>query len=362
MKKWNLVLKRQKTMGQALAILVTAGLALTGCGSPKSYSYEATDTAAEAPAAAGQGYDSGGYLGDGGYMNEAAAVTEEAVAEEGKGELSEFDDYAREDAGAETPKAQDSARKLIRNVNLEAETENFDELLKDVRRRTEQLGGYIEESYTYNGSSYSGNRLRNANLTIRVPAEHLDEFLENVAQVSNVISRNESVTDVTLQYVDLESHKKALLAEQERLLALLEKAESIEDIIKLEERLSQVRYQLESMESQLRVLENQVSYSTVYLYINEVVKLTPVKEQNVWEKISTGFVNSLYDVGNTAADFGIGFLIDLPYLLVWVLIIAVAAVIVRLILRQVRRKHPEKKESISLNQRWKERRSKKENE
>ena len=52
MKKWNLVLKRQKTMGQALAILVTAGLALTGCGSSKSYSYEATDTAAEAPAAA----------------------------------------------------------------------------------------------------------------------------------------------------------------------------------------------------------------------------------------------------------------------------------------------------------------------
>ena len=331
MKKWNLVLKRQKTMGQALAILVTAGLALTGCGSSKSYSYEATNTAAEAPAAAGQGYDSGGYLGDGGYMDEAAAVTEEAVAEEGKGELSEFDDYAREDAGAETPKAQDSARKLIRNVNLEAETENFDELLKDVRRRTEQLGGYIEESYTYNGSSYSGNRLRNANLTIRVPAEHLDEFLENVAQVSNVISRNESVPDVTLQFVDLE-------------------------------RLSQVRYQLESMESQLRVLENQVSYSTVYLYINEVVKLTPVKEQSVWEKISTGFVNSLYDVGNTAADFGIGFLIDLPYLLVWVLIIAVAAVIVRLILRQVRRKHPEKKESISLKQRWKERRSKKENE
>lgn len=82
----------------------------------------------------------------------------------------------------------------------------------------------------------------------------------------------------------------------------------------------------------------------------------------MWEKISTGFVNSLYDVGNTAADFVIGFLIDLPYLLVWALIIAVAAVIVRLILRRVRKKHPEKKESISLNQRWKERRSKKENE
>lgn len=348
MKRQNLVLKRQKAIGQVLAILGIAGLVLTGCGSSGGYSYEsaATDTAAEAPAAGG--YDNGGHLGDG-VMNGAAAA-EEGVAEEGKSELAEFDDYARDEAGDEALRAQDTARKLIKNVNLEVETETFDELLKDVRRRTEQLKGYIEESYTYNGSSYSKNKLRNANLTIRVPAEHLDEFLENVAEVSNIISRNESVTDVTLQYVDLESHKKVLLAEQEGLIGLLEKAESIEDIISLEERLSQVRYQLESMESQLRVLENQVSYSTVYLYIDEVVKLTPVKEQSVWEKISTGFVNSLYDVGNTLADLGIGFVIDLPYLLVWALILVLAVLIVRLLLKRTRRKRPEKEERPSLRE------------
>ena len=52
--------------------------------------------------------------------------------------------------------------------------------------------------------------------------------------------------DVTLRYVDVDSHKKALETEQERLLALLEKAENVEDIITIENRLSDVRYELEN--------------------------------------------------------------------------------------------------------------------
>ena len=345
-------------MVSLLAAAGIAGILLTGCGSSsKGYYYEsAADTAAAAPAAEAQSYDSGGNLGDGVYVNtSSAAVTEEAAAGGAEsGELREFDEAAEEGgSGADTPEVQKTQRKLIRNVNLEVETETFDDLLSTVRKRTELFGGYIEESYTYNGSSYSGNRLRDANLTIRVPAEHLDEFLENVAEVSNVISRNESVTDVTLQYVDMESHKKALLAEQERLLDLLTRAESIEDIISLEERLSEVRYQLESMESQLRVLENQVSYSTVYLYVNEVIKLTPVKEQNVWEKISTGFANSLYDVGNGFADFGIGLIIDLPYIIVGVVMIVLAVLILKLVIRRIRKKKPEKKEHTPLKIKWK---------
>ena len=63
--------------------------------------------------------------------------------------------------------------------------------------------------------------------------------------------------DVTLRYVDVDSHKKALETEQERLLALLEKAENVEDIITIENRLSDVRYELENYESQIRLLDNQ---------------------------------------------------------------------------------------------------------
>ena len=75
----------------------------------------------------------------------------------------------------------------------------------------------------------------------------------------NITNKSETTQDVTLQYSDLESRKKSLTVEQERIWALLEKADTLESVIALEERLSEIRYQLESMESQLRLYDNQVT-------------------------------------------------------------------------------------------------------
>ncbi|MFW5632201.1 MAG: DUF4349 domain-containing protein, partial [Acetivibrio ethanolgignens] len=136
------------------------------------------------------------------------------------------------------------------------------------------------------------------------------------------------------------------LAEQERLLELLERAETIEDIITLESRLSDVRYQIESMESQLRTMDNQVTYSTVYLFISEVTRLTPVNEQSVWEKITTGFADSLVNVGNGIVDLAIGFVINLPYLVVWAAVVAVLVILIRLIIRKKRQKKQRKEEKV----------------
>lgn len=74
-------------------------------------------------------------------------------------------------------------------------------------------------------------------------------------------------------------------------MTYLEQAESIEEMMTIESRLSDIRYQLESMESQLRTYDSQIEYSTVSLYISEVVELTPVetKEQTTWERISEDF-------------------------------------------------------------------------
>ena len=149
-----------------------------------------------------------------------------------------------------------------------------------------------------------------------------------------MVSRDENVTDVTLQYVDMKSHKDALLVEQKRLLELLEKAESVEDIIAIESRLSDVRYQIESMESQLRTLDNQVSYSTVRLYIDEVAKLTPIKEQTTLEKIKTGVAQSLYNIGSGAKNLMIGLVIYLPYIVLWAVILIIALFVWRFLHRR----------------------------
>lgn len=308
-------MKKRTGTVKALAILAALGLILTGCGGSKMYAGATTDDTAVDDTAA--------YATDDIYSYETAVTEENYEMEDGG-------------SGSQSPEVQDTARKLIRNVDLQVETEEFDDLLSTISRKTESLSGYIEESYTYNGSTYYGRGNRSASLTIRIPADRLDDFLSEISEVSNVISRNESVTDVTLQYVDMESHKKALLAEQERLLELIDQAENIEDIITIESRLSEVRYQLESMESQLRTMDNQVSYSTIYLSIEEVKQYTPVAEQSIGEKIVTGFTGSLKDVGVGLMNFVIGIIINLPYLVLWAVIILIVVLIIRAVIRRKR--------------------------
>ena len=218
-------MKKNNNMVTGFSLLMVCAL-LSGCGAGSKsdgYALATTEMAEEAA------YD---YATDDIYLNETASYAEEPMTgtAEGGSESSEVE-------------VKDTARKLIKNVDLEVETEEFDVLMQTITEKTESFGGYVESSYTYNGSNYYGNSNRNSSLTLRIPAEKLDAFLSAVAECSNVISKNESVTDVTLQYVDMKSHKEALETEQARLLELLEQAESVEDIITIESRLSEVRYQ-----------------------------------------------------------------------------------------------------------------------
>ncbi|MCI8693494.1 MAG: DUF4349 domain-containing protein [Lachnospiraceae bacterium] len=227
-------------------------------------------------------------------------------------------------------------RKLIETVNLEVETRQFEEMISLLETQIQSMNGYIERMDSYNGSSYSDYRsLRYANLTIRLPGRNLNGFLTAVSDAGNVVRSSKSVDDVTLSYVDMESRRNTLQKEQERLIAFLDRAETIEEIITIEERLSEVRYRLESMESQLRTIDNLVEYSTVYLKISEVETLTPVEEPSVGARISEGFMESLHSVGNGAMELGIWILIHIPYLIIWGVLIAL---VVLLCIRQRRKR------------------------
>lgn len=326
------------------AVLVAA--VLCACGSSGGSSkFAASDTAAYETVAPQAAYD---YGGEPMISNGVAEFKEMAEAEE------MYDDVA--EAGEGAYQAQQDAlagRKLIKTVNLSAETEQFDVLVPALEQRVAALGGYIEEMSSYNrGGNYSADyigvkHLRYASMTIRIPKENLDTFLSTVAEQSNIVSRSESVTDVTLQYVDLESHKKALTTEQDRLLELMERAETVEDIITIESRLSDVRYWIESMESQLRTYDNKIDYSTVYLSIDEVEQYTPTETTTVWQRISSGFMDSLQGVGRGLSNFAIWFVIHIPYIVVWVIIIIVVLLIIRAVLRGMTKRRTKEKANKS---------------
>lgn len=259
------------------------------------------------------------------YSAEATAV-EEAYSD--NGEMAAYGEESAATAEAVTENAQATNRKLIKNVDLSVETKEYDTLLQNLEKEIKDLGGYIENMDAYNGSSYSGRTSRYATIIARVPASSLDGFVSKIGENANITNRSESVEDVTLTYVDMESHKKMLMEEQERLMTLLEQATTIEDIITIESRLSEVRYQVESMESQLRTFDNQVDYSTVTISITEVEELTPVVEESTGQRIKNGFLASLKSVLHGIKEFFITLIIILPHLVVWGIVIAIIIFIV----------------------------------
>lgn len=202
-------------------------------------------------------------------------------------------------------------RKLIRRIALNTQTTNLDTMLTSLDEKVAQLGGYVESRDVHTGNEHN----RYASLTVRIPAEKLDAFVEHVDDVSNVTSNSETTEDVTLNYVATESRMKALQAEEERLLALIDKAANLSELLQLEERLTEVRSELERVTSQLKLYDNLVDYGTVNLEISEVKEYTPTEEPGFWERISTGFANSMRNLGLILKELAIFFVCAIPYLL-----------------------------------------------
>ena len=231
-----------------------------------------------------------------------------------------------------------SQRKWIITMDMTAETENLDELLTALNAEIASLGGYVEGQNIYNGSAYATRRYRSASLTVRIPAEVVDKFAENMEGMANVVRSSKNLEDITLTYVSTESRIKALQTEEARLLELMEQAETMYDLLEIEGRLTEVRYQLENYTSRLKVYDNQVEFATIYLSLEEVQEYTPVAERTVWQRITEGFGDSLEGVWEGAVDLFVWFIVSLPYLVVWGAVVTVLVILVK----RIRRRKPVK--------------------
>ncbi|MBQ6696419.1 MAG: DUF4349 domain-containing protein [Lachnospiraceae bacterium] len=330
-------MKKRSVLRSILGILLTAML-LTGCGASDKAANMTAGSAASRPQMQESFVTGNGIVMNDSVQMDAMEMPQENVSENGSTQVQD-------------PLA---GRKLIKTVNMTVETKEFDVLLETLETRVAQLGGYIESLETYNGSVYGGYRSRrNANLTIRIPQNQLTGFLDEVGNISNVIRRLENVQDVTLTYVDLESHKKVLEAERDRLIELIAQAEYLEDILTIESRLTEVRYQLESMESQLRTYDNKINYSTIQLYVEEVMELTPVAEETVWQRIAGGFSENLADIGDGLVEFAIWFVVTIPYFILWGIIIVIIIFLMKglkKVLKSGKKKKSKSVETMSMQQ------------
>ncbi len=310
MKKW----KTGRIWTLVTAMVLLAALSLSACGS-KSYN---TAAMAETTAAAAYVMDAEEGQTDAAFLGENLNTLK---AESGSG-LSPSSDIGS---------PADTGRKLIRDVNMSVEARDFDGVLSQITDKVRELGGYVESSDVSGISvnSYGGSQQRYADIRARIPADRLDRFVETVESAGNVTSKQEQVTDVTLQYSDVQSRKKSMEIEQERLWALLEKAESLDAVVALEARLSEIRYELESYTSQLRLYDNQVDYSTVSINMREVKDLTPTAPDSIGTRIQKGFNRSLNNLGEAGTDLIVWIASNSPILLVLAVIIAAVVLFVR---------------------------------
>lgn len=297
----------KKKMYVAMVAMMTA-VALSGCG--KGANYESiADTAMATDAAAGVE-----------WTDDSAEM---AVEEEMGGTSA---------STVNTDDVKQSQDKIIYTYNYSVETKEFDNFMDMVDARISEYGGYTE-SADINGNEALG-QYRYANLVIRIPSDRIREFLDMVSTNSNVTYSHKSSDNVTLQYVDLQSHIKALKVEQESLMNLLAKAESVEDIISLQSQLTQVRYEIESYESQLRTFDNKIDYTTLYLDVSEVKRETTVEKLTYGQEIMTGLSDTFYELGQGLRSFSIWFIVNLPNMVVWAVILAVLFVVVRFVVKK----------------------------
>lgn len=309
MMQWK-QLKKHSVRLLALAttgLLLMSGLAACGAGASKSAYVSETMAAA-----------SGGM-----YREEAAA--EEAVADVDSDANMKMNRVAAlqesGDTGAagtdsegqvDTSEIPDS-RKLIRNVDLSFETTDFDTFVQNIQSKTTALGGYIESS-DLSGNAYT-DRHRYAYFTLRIPKPQVDTFLSFAEGEANLTRKYENTQDITLQYYDTESRKKALQSEYDRLLELMAKAESVDAVIAIEQRLSEIRYQLDSFESDLRRYDNQVDYSTITVNVSETTVLTASENSGFWSRVQANLESNIEDLCDAAIGLLIWFLSSLPVLL-----------------------------------------------
>ena len=235
--------------------------------------------------------------------------------------------------GGENSSVPQTGRKLIRRFSLDVETLEYDSFIATIKAEVSSFGGYIESSST-SGNSYNYSSSRYANFVCRIPSDKVDEFIGNVGGLGNITFCNEDTEDVTLNYVDTEARIKSLKTEYDQLLELLAEAENIDTIILLQQRLTEVRYQLESYESQLRTYDNLVDYSTVNLYVNEVKRITAPEQETVWQRIASDFSDNIYDIWVGAQNFFVWFIANIPYFIIWAVIIIGAAFITRFFLKK----------------------------
>ncbi|AET68346.1 hypothetical protein Desor_2808 [Desulfosporosinus orientis DSM 765] len=223
------------------------------------------------------------------------------------------------DQGNVPPADEEMPRKVTHNLDLTLEVANINESVDKISQEIQSLGGYVVTSQQSDSDNYSS-----AYLTVKIPADKLNGLQDSVSSWGKVLDQRLQANDITNEYYDSQARLQVLEAEEKRYLEILEQAKTVDDVLRVEDSLSNVRQQIEQLKGQLKLWDHQVNYSTVTFQIvthqtpNLNVKdpWQPVSWSETWQAAKDAVLKTLSSTWNGLNYLVVGLGYAIPYLLI----------------------------------------------
>ena len=317
-------------MKRGLALFLAAALTaltLTGCGGG-GYS-GGTASAPAAGESQSAAYDTGG-----GWKSEMMEFGFDAPADDA-GEPSAAPEEA---PGGGEAQAEDrlANAKMVYTASVEAETQDYDSCTAALEDLVDKLGGYLE----YASADRYGDGSRSASYTVRVPAREFQGFLKTVGEISHVTSQSRNADNISEMYYDTESRLETQRTKMERPQTLLSKAENMEDIIDLENAISETELQIEQLTGSLRHYDSLVDFATIDVRLREVLRLTTVEEAppTFGSRLGNAFTDGLHGFGDFLQDAAV----YLAYNWTWMVLLALIVLLVTRVSKRAQARRAER--------------------
>lgn len=287
-----------------------------------------------------------------------AAPVEEVRQEPGFGASFEVEESMEMEAPAPEPRAAEgdfasdvtasvpAERLVIKNANLSIVVPDPAQTMDAITTMAEEMGGFVVSSNLRQTTLSSGARVPQASVTIRVPAERLEEALERIKSgAGEVRSENVSGEDVTSQYTDLQSRLRNLEAAETQLMSIMEEARRTEDVLQVYNNLVDVREEIEVIKGQMQYFEQAAALSSISVEIiadeaDQPIQIGGWRPVGVAKAAIEALVNTLQGLVNAAI-----------WIVIFVLpVLAIIAIPVSLLwrgFRRWRRRRKEKKAALA---------------
>lgn len=322
-------------------VIVIFSLLLTSCGS-SSISGNPSDMNTSFDSVKGDMYDSGGGSLNLGFLtNDSEMSIPEtapgAVENSMDGSVSINNSGLNETQIREENIEKDAqSQKIIYYGSVSLDTLKFDETLKKLDEKISEYNCIIESEEYRDDTDYrvywelngnEGFNYRTVYKIVRVPSDKYFDFISGLSDLGQVTSSESKSLNITKNYNDTKIILETYEEQLKNLNEMYKKATTIEEMIQIEARVSEVQAEINQLKSNLSNMDMQVAYSTVEITVHEVQEYTKTEkermEMNFFEKVIERFVDSF--------DNFVDFLENLVYTIIdniWGIVIIIIVIVV----------------------------------